>query len=176
MEVHKNILDYFLVAIQLILLVLYFYQPAFLDPSLNSIFKVIGSVPMVLGAIIAIWGSFQIASFISIFPTPAKGGRLVTSGAFRLVRHPIYSGIILASFGYALYSMTLVKLLIAVVLLLFFELKSSYEERQLFKQYPEYAEYALKTGKFIPLWGLKGNQTDTEQYLHQDEEQDDESA
>ncbi len=154
MKVQKNIVDYLLVIIQLILLILYFYQPDFLTQSLNKTFEILGIVPMCLGAIIFLWGIFQLLPFISVFPTPTESGRLITNGAFKLLRHPIYSGIIQAAFGYALYSMNLVKLLLALVLLLFFELKSSYEERKLFKKYPEYADYALTTGKFFPHWGI----------------------
>ncbi|WP_442905501.1 methyltransferase family protein [Kaistella sp.] len=69
---------------------------------------------------------------------------------YRWVRHPIYTGIILVVFGYAAGTGSVHKLIIAFGLLLLFYLKSTYEEKQLLKQYPTYADYRRRTGRFFP--------------------------
>ena len=59
-------------------------------------------------------------------------------------------GIIMAVFGYAAGTGSEHKLIIALCLLLLFYLKSTYEEKQLMKQYPTYADYSRRTGRFFP--------------------------
>ncbi len=155
MDQKPRIADYILVLIQLLLFVLYFYLPPFVEQGLDSLFRVIGAIPMITGAVILVWGMIQLLPFISIFPTPKPGGELVTRGIYKYVRHPIYSGIILLALGYGIFSRDFDKLVIALMILLLFEIKSGYEERKLFRAYPEYDEYRLRTGKFIPLFLLK---------------------
>jgi protein-S-isoprenylcysteine O-methyltransferase Ste14 len=66
------------------------------------------------------------------------------------MRHPIYSGILLFVFGYAIYSQNEYRLIIAVALLILFYFKSSYEERLLKRKFPNYTYYQQKTGRFFP--------------------------
>ena len=84
------------------------------------------------------------------FPTPKPGSQLVQTGLYRWVRHPIYTGIILLIFGFAAGVGSVHKLIIAVFLLILFYLKSTYEEKQLLRQYPNYADYGKRTGRFLP--------------------------
>ena len=56
----------------------------------------------------------------------------------------------MAVFGYAAGTGSEHKLIIALCLLLLFYLKSTYEEKQLMKQYPTYADYSRRTGRFFP--------------------------
>ena len=102
------------------------------------------------GLILVSISFLQIWSQISPFPSPRKGAKLVTSGAFAFARHPIYSGIIFMAFGLSVWWGSGYKLLISLLLYLVFYLKSSYEEKQLLKVFPEYAVYRRNTGRFFP--------------------------
>lgn len=114
------------------------------------IFQVIGAIPMVLGAILLIWAVIMLRENLSVFASPQKEGKLVTKGIFAYIRHPIYAGIILMAIGYGIYMDDSLKILIGLLILVFFELKSSYEEKRLIQHYPEYADYKLSTAKFLP--------------------------
>ena len=102
------------------------------------------------GLILVSISFLQIWSQISPFPSPRKGAKLVTSGAFAFARHPIYSGIMFMAFGLSVWWGSGYKLLISLLLYLVFYLKSSYEEKQLLKVFPEYAVYRRNTGRFFP--------------------------
>jgi protein-S-isoprenylcysteine O-methyltransferase Ste14 len=75
----------------------------------------------------------------------------VETGPYGWVRHPIYSGLILAAFGWALIAQGWLTLLWAVVLLVFFDIKSRREERWLMARFPAYASYRKRVRKLIPL-------------------------
>ncbi len=83
-------------------------------------------------------------------PHPRDDARLVDSGVYALVRHPIYGGLILTAFGWALVLASPLTLLLAVVLAVFFGLKSRREEAWLTERYERYAEYMARTKRFVP--------------------------
>lgn len=91
----------------------------------------------------------QLNTKLSPFPTPVSNGKLIITGAFRISRHPIYTALIFSGFGYALYSASLFKLLVILLLLTLFYFKSQYEESLLTQKFPEYADYKRKTRRFI---------------------------
>lgn len=93
------------------------------------------------GALLALRGAF------SVFPEPRTDGRLVLTGAFRFVRHPIYAGLVTASLGLSLWRSSLAGLLLAIALFVFFDLKSRYEEKRLLRRFPDYVEYRREVGK-----------------------------
>jgi protein-S-isoprenylcysteine O-methyltransferase Ste14 len=87
---------------------------------------------------------------LSPFPKPIEGGSLVTNGVYGMVRHPIYTGLILGTLGWGLLMSSALGLLLAVVLFLFFDRKSRREEAWLMEAYPGYAEYRARVKKLIP--------------------------
>lgn len=143
-------LDVILLVSQLILFVLYFWQPGFVKNSVGDVAKVIGAIPMLFGAIMIIWALLLLQNGFSVFASPRREGELVTRGIFSYVRHPIYSGIILLAVGYSIFDVDMMKVLITLILVIFFHFKAGYEERQLMAKYPDYADYKLRTGKFLP--------------------------
>jgi protein-S-isoprenylcysteine O-methyltransferase Ste14 len=145
-----SVLDYILVIIQLGLFVAYFRAHPAAKDFLRDFIQVLGAIPMIIGAVIIIWAFIQLKGNISIFPTPKSGAKLVTNGIFAMLRHPIYAGLIYFFFGLGIYRWSQYKLIAAFIIFVFFEIKSSYEERKLAARFEDYNDYKLTTGKFFP--------------------------
>jgi protein-S-isoprenylcysteine O-methyltransferase Ste14 len=76
--------------------------------------------------------------------------QLVTSGPFRRIRHPMYSGLILFIGGFVLTPFGVWKLVVWCLLICTLRLKAGYEESLLLKQFPGYEKYREETRRFIP--------------------------
>lgn len=109
-----------------------------------------GIVLAIVGVIVTIIALLQLNRDLSPFPTPKSGSGLRTVGLYALVRHPIYTGIILMTIGYAVYKESLWKLIIAGLLVLLFHFKSKYEEALLTKKFEDYQRYQRTTGRLWP--------------------------
>lgn len=145
------------VAIQFVLFALIFFAPL-VAPDLvdwpgpwDLIGTGLGVVLVLIGALMALAGVLSLGRNLTAVPYPKEDATLVVSGAFRFVRHPIYSGIILGSFGWGLLTNSLLALLLALVLFIFFDIKSRREERWLREKYADYTAYQSRVRKLIPL-------------------------
>jgi protein-S-isoprenylcysteine O-methyltransferase Ste14 len=124
-------------------------------------FELPGAVLLVLGVMtgVAAVMAYQTTNRtpLSPLPEPNREHRLVTRGVYGWVRHPIYSAILLGSFGLALFVARPLTLAIAMALAVFFWLKSRHEDRLLLEVYPEYRAYASHVGRFVPGLGRLRN-------------------
>ena len=107
-----------------------------------------GAVVVLAAAVLAYQTTNR--SLPNVTPTPNSRAALVTSGVYGVIRHPIYTAVLLASMGVALAHGHALPLLVAAVMIGFFTLKARYEERLLSAAYPEYAAYMGRTGRFLP--------------------------
>lgn len=104
----------------------------------------------VLGLGLFFGGMGRLGPALTPLPYPKDGSVLVRTGPYRFVRHPIYSGGIMLSFGWALIVHGWLTLLYAAALFIFFDRKSAREERWLLEKFPEYAEYRKRVRKLVP--------------------------
>jgi len=88
----------------------------------------------------------------SLTPLPyhRADGELVQTGMYGIIRHPLYSGLILAALGWAILQLSWLHLLGAIALFLFFNAKSTREEIWLTEKYSDYAPYSQQVKKLIP--------------------------
>jgi protein-S-isoprenylcysteine O-methyltransferase Ste14 len=103
-----------------------------------------------LGLGFAIWARLNIGRNWGTPMTQKDDPELVTSGPYHLVRHPIYSGVLLAGVGtaVALSWMWLVAVLLAGI---YFVYSAIVEERYLTKQFPDtYPAYKHSTKMLVP--------------------------
>ena len=104
----------------------------------------------IAGWVLLVAGVVGLGSSLTPFPKPSEGSTLRMSGAYRLVRHPIYGGSMLVALGWSLLSSPLA-LFATAILALLFELKSRHEESMLVVRFPEYEAYQRRVRwRFVP--------------------------
>jgi protein-S-isoprenylcysteine O-methyltransferase Ste14 len=145
------------VLVQGVLLVLVFAAGWSLGPDWSGPLRVaagvVGALLIVGGIVLAVSGAVELRGALTPLPRPRDGAELVETGAYALVRHPIYGGLILAAFGWALVQASMVAIGLAGVLAAFLWVKSVREEAWLVQRFPDYAGYRARTPRFIPLPG-----------------------
>jgi len=116
----------------------------------SPVVALIGTLLCAAGIAFAMWARMVIGRNWGTPMTLKQGHELVTTGPYAYVRHPIYSGVLLAMFG----SVLVMSLLWIVVLLLNglqFIYAARREEQLMLKTFPnEYAHYMQRTKMIIP--------------------------
>jgi protein-S-isoprenylcysteine O-methyltransferase Ste14 len=104
-------------------------------------------VLVIAGTGLAICAVLVLGRSISLLP---EARRLVTSGPYALVRHPLYLGEIVALAGVALQYLSAWSLLLLGLVWAFQLQRMKYEELVLFEIFPEYGDYAARTARLVP--------------------------
>ena len=111
---------------------------------------VTGALVAGAGVAVVVAAARELGSSLTPFPRPPRGGSLAAGGPYRVVRHPIYSGGILAFGGLSL-ALSPVALVPTALLAVLWALKASVEERYLRSLHPEYGAYCRRTrSRLVP--------------------------
>jgi protein-S-isoprenylcysteine O-methyltransferase Ste14 len=102
--------------------------------------RIVAGALMGAGLVLGVAGSRHLGSSLTPFPRPVAGGSLREDGAYRLVRHPIYGGILLIALGASLWSSPWA-LVPSLLLAGLFDRKRRREEIWLADAYPGYGAY-----------------------------------
>ncbi|CAB4642295.1 unannotated protein [freshwater metagenome] len=105
---------------------------------------------IVCGILVAGAAGVRLGPALTPTPIPKDGVALVTTGVYRWVRHPIYTGVLLAAFGLVVLGASGVHILGWLALFVVLSAKASGEEKMLSERHPGYARYASRTGRLIP--------------------------
>ncbi len=116
----------------------------------RTVTTIVAGLLVVGGGLLAVSGAVELREAFTPVPRPRDGARLVETGAYALVRHPIYGGIVLVSLGWGLFAASPISIGLSLVLLAFFRLKSAREEAWLVEAYPGYDAYRARTKRMIP--------------------------
>ena len=132
--------------------------PRALPPSLTTRLAPPGPMRPVLGAFLvaaglgfAIWARLHLGGNWSGVVTLKQDHALVQTGPYRIVRHPIYTGLLLALVGTATAIAEWRGVLAFGCALAGLLWKIRVEERHLQQTFPEYAQYREQTAALIPL-------------------------
>ena len=110
-----------------------------------------GGILAVAGLVLMLWSARSLGRNLTALPEPVVGGKLVMSGPYRWVRHPMYTGVLVLFLGVSFVFDSPAATILSAFLVGFFALKSRYEERQLRISYPGYVSYLKRVpGRFIP--------------------------
>src|SRR6266487_608501 len=110
----------------------------------------VGLVLFAVGLGFAIWARVHIGRNWGTPMTQKEEPELVTSGPYCLVRHPIYSGILVAGIGTAV-ALSWVWLAAVVLGGIYFVYSATVEERYLGEQFPDdYPRYRRSTKMLVP--------------------------
>jgi protein-S-isoprenylcysteine O-methyltransferase Ste14 len=96
-------------------------------------------------------GIYLAKSGHSVVEGEQRPENVVSAGAFRYVRHPLYLASVLFYFGLAVSTASLIALALAVAIFIFYDYIAGYEEKLMEMKFgEEYVSYKQKTGKWLP--------------------------
>lgn len=110
----------------------------------------IGRILLVASGVIALVGFLNLGRNLSPHPKPGPRTTLVQHGIYTFMRHPLYTSLMVGSFGWGLVWQSLSTLVVAVILVFVLDAKARVEERWLHQRFPAYADYARRVRRFIP--------------------------
>jgi protein-S-isoprenylcysteine O-methyltransferase Ste14 len=145
-----SVKDIFFVSMQLLLFIIYFIPITIFSFQTNYYFNYAALFFSIIGILIIALAILQLDKNLTPFPTPKENGKLIQTGLYKFVRHPIYSGIILSAISFGLYHGSFWKISVGFALWILFFFKSIYEENMLSKPFEDYEAYRKNTSRFFP--------------------------
>lgn len=116
-----------------------------------------GAAP--LGALMLALGSFVLGAWalsanrpgnFNIHPAPREGGRLIDAGPYRLIRHPMYTALMMFGGACGWITDSFPGWMLFLTLVCVLGIKGSLEEWMLARSFPDYNAYRTRTRAFIP--------------------------
>jgi len=155
MEHHRihPALAWSLVSVQLGLLAALVFIPAGDLWMRDAVSTTMSLVLILAGALIAIVGVAGLGRSLTASPTPRPDAQLTTTGIYAWVRHPIYTGLLIAGAGLTLAGGSVWHIVAGAALLVLLMVKARLEEWMLLDRYPDYEVYAAQVGRLLPCFG-----------------------
>lgn len=112
----------------------------------------LGLVLVAAGCVVMGGAAWQIRRALTASPLPNDRTVLVERGWYARVRHPVYSGLILAGSGLAVTRASVLALACLAALVVLLQAKARFEETVLARRFSGYAAYQARTGRLLPKW------------------------
>lgn len=141
----RTMTSYVLVGIQMACLLYFFYrQGVWLSDWWLRILFMLSLIP-------AIWAFITMGYYrFSIFPDPKPHTELITRGPYKLIRHPMYTTLILIGICYVIDELSLINIMVFVLLVVNLLLKIHVEEKALRHKFSAYIQYSQRTYRILP--------------------------
>ena len=120
-------------------------RPDWLRPTPSHDLRFAGAILWLVAAVICLWPLWYLRRSFSLEP---EARTLVTSGPYRLARHPIYTVYLLINAGILLRHLTVPLALVLAAWLVLLLIRVRYEEGVLMAAFPEYTEYRRRVRAF----------------------------
>jgi protein-S-isoprenylcysteine O-methyltransferase Ste14 len=112
------------------------------------IVSVCGLMLFIAGIFFIFWGMYSLRKAVFV-----PGNKLIISGSYRFVRHPMYFGGVLGAFGLTLFAGSLLGIVYSFLLAAVLSHIADAEEEGLREEFgEEYADYSKKVPKLFPHW------------------------
>jgi protein-S-isoprenylcysteine O-methyltransferase Ste14 len=112
--------------------------------------RISGTVLICVGMVSYILSHFYLRRNWSLSASIKEGHKLISSGSYKLVRHPMYSAMTLVVFGSGLLIANYLILLSTPVIFIIYYIRARKEETLLREEFPEYNQYIRRTKMLIP--------------------------
>jgi protein-S-isoprenylcysteine O-methyltransferase Ste14 len=117
-----------------------------------------GAVPLLvrlgLSAIAGAYGFVLMRSGHVAVSEAERPVRIISTGAFGRVRHPLYLAAILLYLAFTISTLSLLSAAVVVIALVFYDYIASYEETLMERKFgEEYVHYKRRVGKWLPRIG-----------------------
>jgi protein-S-isoprenylcysteine O-methyltransferase Ste14 len=149
---HDRVIAWVFVLVQLILLAAIILLPGRGDWTTPGWLSIGARVLSLIGLLVIGIGLVHLGRSATPLPTPVQDGELRSTGLYRFVRHPIYTGVMAFALGSAIPSGSIGVAAAAAALVIWLAIKARWEERRLGARYPGFSAYADRTPRFIPSW------------------------
>jgi protein-S-isoprenylcysteine O-methyltransferase Ste14 len=113
---------------------------------------ILGDFLVLVGLFIAVWGRATLGANWSARVTLKENHELIERGPYRVVRHPIYSGLLLMIIGTVVLVGQVGGFIALVICFWAFWMKLRQEEALLTKHLPGYCEYMRRTKALVPFF------------------------
>jgi protein-S-isoprenylcysteine O-methyltransferase Ste14 len=126
---------------------------------ISTIVVEFASFPLLLFPAILSWGfgTYLALKSHAVFPETAGKSRLIESGVYSWVRHPMYLGTFLFCLGFSFVIVSLLSLGVLIGFFVFYDKMATYEEKDLVSKLgQEYTLYQKRVPKWLP--GLRRKQ------------------
>ena len=141
----KAAYDLMLVFLQFFIISLHFFSweiiPQIQIIQVNPFFYLMGFLIIMIAFIILLVAVKDLGSNLSPFPKPKANSKLVTTGIYRFMRHPMYYSLIIISFGVFLTKLSIYHLCLTITLTLLIKFKIILEEQYLKNKFKNYFLY-----------------------------------
>ena len=105
---------------------------------------------IILFLIPGLWALFSMKFRFNVAPELLPGSRIITSGPYKYIRHPMYTTVLGTTLTVVIFSFTYFLLMIWLILLITLLMKLFYEESLIEKEFGGYADYKSKSKRIIP--------------------------
>ena len=141
----KTAYEIILVFLQFFIISLHFFQWEFLPQKqiiqVSTLSYLVGFLIIIIALIILLVAIKDLGRNLSPFPRPINNSKLVKTGIYRFIRHPMYYSLIFISFGIFITKLSTYYLFLSISLGLIIKFKIALEEQYLNNKFKNYLLY-----------------------------------